>query len=151
MPIISIITPCYNHELFLDEMFNSIELHLYPDLFEHIIIDDGSTDEYTKQKIIELSEKGSIVIEQENKGLGAARNAGIEKSVGKYIQPLDSDNKIISNVFLQALSYLDRNIDTCAVYTDAIYFGERNGIWKTGDLEYFSMLGGNSIDACALI
>ena len=151
MPLISIITPCFNHGLFLDEMFDSIKLHLYPNVFEHIIIDDGSTDKYTKQKIKELSDKGSIVIEQKNNGLGAARNAGIERSKGKYILPLDSDNKIIPDVFLRAAEYLESNPNVSAVYTDAVYFGERSGLWKTGDIDMFRMLSENSIDACALI
>lgn len=91
---ISIIVPVYNVEKYLDKCITSILEQSYAD-FELILINDGSTDrsgiicdEYKK------SDSRVIVIHQENKGLAAARNTGIEKSRGKFITFIDSDDYI---------------------------------------------------------
>lgn len=151
MPLISIITACFNHGIYLDDAFNSIELDKNAHLFEHIIVNDGSTDAFTLAKLDELEAKGSIVIHQQNKGLAAARNRGIEMAAGKYILPLDSDNKIIPDVFIKAAELMEEQQHIAAVYTDAIYFGEKNEPWKTGAFDPLKLLNGNYIDACALL
>lgn len=150
MSLISIITPCFNHGIYLDDAFNSIQLDKHAHLFEHIIVNDGSTDAFTLAKLDELEAKGSIVIHQQNKGLAAARNRGIEMAAGKYILPLDSDNKIIPDVFIKAAGLMEQQ-PIAAVYTDAIYFGEKNELWKTGGFDPLKLLNGNYIDACALL
>jgi glycosyltransferase involved in cell wall biosynthesis len=151
MPLISIITACYNHGIYLDEAFESVQLDKYKDIFEHIIVNDGSTDAFTLQKLNDLEQKGVKVIHQLNCGLAKARNAGIAIAEGKYILPLDSDNKIIPEVFLKALEMLEADERVSAVYTDAWYFGSRKNLWKIGELDIDVLLNRNYIDACALL
>lgn len=150
-PLVSIITPCYNHGQYLDEMLASIGEFITSEIFEIIIINDGSTDEFTLNKLSELESKGIKILHQQNQGLAKARNAGIAASSGKYILPLDSDNKIRPGVFIKASKILDNNPDISVVYTDAEYFGERTGAWHVGDLDISQILHMNYIDACALI
>jgi len=102
MALISIITACYNQGNFLKEAFASIELEKHKNVFEHIVINDGSTDPETIEILREFENRGVKVIHQQNKGLGAARNAGIKISKGKYILPLDCDNKIEPSVMIEA-------------------------------------------------
>lgn len=147
---ISVITACYNQGIYLDDAFDSIHLDKYSEYFEHIIVNDGSTDKFTLQKISELEKKGSIIIHQLNKGLGAARNAGIEIATGKYIIPLDCDNKLNPKIIIKASEILDKDESISVVYTDAEYFGNKKGRWNVGPFNLFYLLINNYIDACAL-
>lgn len=91
-PLISIVTPCFNSGLHLVDLVNNVQNQTFKN-YEHILIDDGSTDN-TLALISELAKKYNNIryFTQENKGAGVARNLGIEKAVGKYIFFLDSDD-----------------------------------------------------------
>lgn len=91
-PFFSIITPTYNRESFLEEMISSVATQTCQD-YEHIIIDDGSTDgtEALINRLVGTNPK-IVYIKQENKGRSAARNVGIEQAKGEYICFLDSDD-----------------------------------------------------------
>lgn len=91
---LSIIVPIYNVENYLRKCLDSILVQTFTD-FELILIDDGSpdkcgeiADEYAKK------DNRIIVIHQENKGVSAARNAGLKISKGKYIGFVDPDDYI---------------------------------------------------------
>jgi group 2 glycosyl transferase len=91
---ISIIVTCYNQEAFLGETLNSIAQQTYSD-WECIIIDDGSTDN-SAQIAKKWREKDSrfLYFFQENKDRSAARNAGIDKISGEFVQFLDGDDML---------------------------------------------------------
>ena len=90
--LISIIIPVYNVEPYLEKCLDSVIGQTYPNL-EIILVNDGSTDnapaicnKYAKK------DSRVKVIHKENGGLSDARNVGIEKSHGKYISFIDSDD-----------------------------------------------------------
>lgn len=93
-PVISIITPAYNRSEEVDHLIRSISKQtLDHSLFEHIISDDGSTDN-TEDVVRRWREKVDYpihFISQENQGPGAARNHGLEVSKGDLILFIDSD------------------------------------------------------------
>ncbi len=98
---VSIIIPVYNSSKYIKRCLNSIVNQTFKD-FEVIIINDGSKDntvdiinEYNHDKRIKL-------INRNNKGIGSARNLGIEKSIGKYICFIDSDD-YVENDYLEVL------------------------------------------------
>lgn len=98
MEKISIIIPVYNVEEYLEECIKSIIKQTYTNL-EIILIDDGSTDE--SGKICDEYKKKDnriTVIHQQNQGISVARNVGIELSKGEYIQFVDSDDFIKTNM-----------------------------------------------------
>jgi glycosyltransferase involved in cell wall biosynthesis len=149
--VLSIITPCYNHGIYLDEMLESVHSYTWPFAIEHIIINDGSTDTFTNQKIKKLEgQKNVIIINQENKGLGAARNVAITASKGKYILPLDADNKIHPDVVCKGVELMEKDSSISVVYGTAEYFGERQGLWKSEAFDIVKLMTKNYIDACAL-
>lgn len=89
---ISVIIPVYNVRQYIDEALNSVVDQTYPNL-EIIVVDDGSydgseaiCDEYARKDF------RIRVIHQENKGLSAARNAGLDIASGEYIAFLDPDD-----------------------------------------------------------
>lgn len=95
-PIISIITPAYNHESYIQDTIYSVLDQDFPSI-EFIIIDDGSTDN-TSQKIEELGElcknklKCFKFIKQTNKGVVEALNEGLKNATGDFIYFLASDD-----------------------------------------------------------
>lgn len=149
--MISVIIPCYNHGHFLDDAISSFKSTDEHKEFELIIINDGSTDAFTLAKFEELSLNGLTVLNQQNLGLAAARNIGIKHAKGDYILPLDSDNKVIPEVFLEAAQKMETDKSLDVVYTDASYFGNRDGEWIVGPFDGIRLLSNNFIDACALI
>ena len=88
----SVVIPIYNCEEFLGECIDSILMQTYQD-FEIICVDDGSTDK-TPEILEEYAKKDKriTVITQEQKGAGAARNAGLERAMGEYVYFPDSDD-----------------------------------------------------------
>lgn len=90
--LISIIVPCYNQAPFLDECLQSVLNQTHSE-WECLIINDGSTD-HTEQIALQWTQKDNRFryIYKENGGLSSARNAGIAKAVGNFIQFLDSDD-----------------------------------------------------------
>ena len=92
MPLISVIVPVYKVEPYLHRCVDSILSQTFTD-FELILIDDGSPDncgticdEYAAR------DSRIRVVHQENKGLPAARNAGLNVACGEYIASCDSDD-----------------------------------------------------------
>ena len=148
--LVSIIIPCYNHGEFIINTLESLS-KCDEKLHELIIINDGSTDEYTLKVFVELEQKGYRIIHQQNGGLSAARNTGILVAKGKYILPLDADNKIRPEFLIEGIQAMENDNEVVVVYGDAEYFGEKIGIWKVGEYNLQRLMLANYIDACAMI
>ena len=81
MPEVSVIIPVYNSEKYVEKCICSVMAQTLPEL-EIIIINDGSIDESGKI-LRKLAQKDSriILLEQENKGVAAARNLGVRQLI----------------------------------------------------------------------
>ncbi len=99
--LLSIVIPCYNHGHFIQRALDSIESQNLQQSFEVIIIDDGSDEELTVSKKYSFS---LTICRQENRGLSAARNRGIELSKGKWIKFLDADDELLSDCLTKQLN-----------------------------------------------
>jgi len=148
--VLSIITPCYNQGQYINEIIESIQLINTPYSFEHIIINDGSSDELTVRKLEDLSKNGFKIIHQKNMGLATARNNAISVAKGKYILPLDADNKLHENYLTKAIDILEKENKIDIVYGNAIYFEDENKLYSPGEFEFASLLKANYIDTCAV-
>lgn len=149
-PQVSIIIPCYNHGEYLEEALNSIVVSDKRGISEVVIVNDGSTDLFTLSVLEELSKQGWKVIHQPNQGLAAARNTGIFNTSAPFVLPLDADNKLMEGYLTNGLDLLKRT-EAAAVYGDALYFGDKNGVWKNKSFKVQNLLLENHVDACALI
>ena len=87
----SVIVPVYNVAQYLPACIASVAAQTCGD-YELILVDDGSTDESGALCDQLAQEYHCRVIHQENGGLGAARNTGIEAAKGDYLVFLDSDD-----------------------------------------------------------
>ena len=90
--MVSIITPIYNGAAFVEETIQSVFAQTYQN-YEWIVVDDGSKDD-SYSILMKYAEQNSRmqVIQQENAGSAAARNAGIRMAKGQYIALLDADD-----------------------------------------------------------
>lgn len=92
--LISVVIPAYNVKPYIQKCVRSVLNQTYTNL-EVILVDDGSTDGTARLcDALQNEDKRIVVIHQENKGLSAARNAGIEVAKGDWIAFLDSDDWI---------------------------------------------------------
>lgn len=102
--MISVIIPVYNVAPYLPECLDSVIGQTYTDL-EIIIVNDGSTDESGAICNSYAQKDHRIrVIHQQNQGLSAARNAGIDAAHGEYISFLDSDDYMMPDLLEHLLN-----------------------------------------------
>jgi len=93
-PSVSVIVPCFNSARTLEETLDSIFTQTFPP-FEVIVVNDGSTDQSTAllQRYTASSPERCIrVLEQKNRGVSAARNAGVNIAQGDLVCFLDADD-----------------------------------------------------------
>jgi hypothetical protein len=107
---ISVIIPCYNVELYVERAIRSVLAQTHPDI-ELIAVDDGSTDG-TRQLLRTMKQELGdriIVVEQENRGACAARNIGLAKATGEYLQFLDADDVVLPEKLAHQFTMADRS------------------------------------------
>lgn len=113
---VSIIIPCYNDHLYVEQAVNSALKQTYSKK-EIIVVDDGSNAQ-TKAVLKKLEPKIDLLITQENMGVSAARNNGIKAASGKYILVLDSDDYFEPEFCEKAIELFenDKNIKIVTCY-----------------------------------
>jgi len=133
-PLLSIIIPYYNLGKYLDETVQSIKSCSY-DNYEILIINDGTHDEYSIEVLNKYRGDNKVrIIDQENKGLSAARNIGVYEANGEYITFLDADDLITSSYYERAISILEYYDDIDIVYSWVQFFENKHEIWPTFNL-----------------
>jgi glycosyltransferase involved in cell wall biosynthesis len=143
---VSVVVPCFNQGGLLDEAVQSVLAQTYQD-FEIIIVNDGSTDGQTTSMLRSYAPPRTRVLHTDNQGLASARNNGIRQATGRYILPLDADDRIADSYLEKAVALLDANTNAGIVYSQAEYFGERTGRWDLPDYSLPGILLGNMIFA----
>jgi glycosyltransferase involved in cell wall biosynthesis len=123
MPVLSIVIPAFNVERFIIPSVVSALGQTYRDI-EVIVVDDGSTDG-TAEKISTIHDSRLKVIAQSNRGLSAARNAGICLAQGKYIGLLDGDDVWTSRKAAIHIALMERNPKIGISYSNLRYINER--------------------------
>ena len=133
---ISIVIPVYNVEKYLMECLDSAVNQTFKDI-EIICINDGSTDRSLDiLKEYQESDDRIIIFNQENQGPGAARNLGINKSKGKYVYFLDSDDYLELNA-LEKLYNICEEKSLDFVLFKLLNFNDKTG--KTFQTKYYNM------------
>lgn len=151
MQLVSVIIPCYNQGLFLEECIESVYKQTYSNI-ETIIINDGSDDQYT----IDILEKIKTeypkmkILSIKNSGVSIARNVGINNSRGEYILPLDGDDKIEYTYISKCIDVFNKKKDIDIVYCIGMCFGFKSGIYALDDFSELNMLKKNLVFCTAM-
>jgi glycosyltransferase involved in cell wall biosynthesis len=115
-PRVSAVVCAYNAESSVARAINSILAQDFCDS-EVIVVDDGSTD--GTPEILHGYGERIRVVRQENRGLPAARNAGVAASKAEYIAFLDADDLWLPGRLEKTVAALDREPSAVLAYTDA--------------------------------
>ena len=108
---LSIIIPTYNSASVLPKALDSIVCQTFTD-WECILVDDGSPDRSGKI-CDEYAEKDKRfrVFHQENAGVSAARNKGLDEAKGEYVNFVDSDDWVETNALEEYISHMSDDVD----------------------------------------
>lgn len=148
--LVSIIVPSYNQGPYLSEALESVLSQTYPH-WECIIVDDGSLDNTAEVSKAYCAKDSRIqYIYQENSGVSAARNNGVAHSKGKYVLPLDGDDKIAPEFLELTLQEIVKDRNIRVVYTDVQYFGVRNDVYHLPSFSIEKLMGQNILCITAL-
>lgn len=107
-PLVSIITPTLNRARLLPDAIKSVLGQTFSD-WEHIIVDDGSTDN-TEDVVRKFTDNRIIYINRfKQRGISAARNLGLRLASGKYIAFLDSDDLLAPKSLSLRARFLEKH------------------------------------------
>ena len=110
---LSIVIPVYNGSKYIENCLNSVfKQKLGNDLFEVIVINDGSTDD-TNNKVMPYTEvhNNLKLVNKENGGVSSARNTGIDSAEGVFVLFLDADDELVEGSLIKVYEYLSKHKD----------------------------------------
>jgi glycosyltransferase involved in cell wall biosynthesis len=147
-PLVTIITPCYNGEEFLNRYFDSILAQTYNRL-ELIFVNDGSTDR--TEEIVQsyhqaLDERGIIFkyLYQPNGGQAKAMNTGFKAMTGKYLVWPDSDDWLTPDAIENRVNFLETYPEFDFVRSSGDTFDFESGEYR-GTINYYGDASGEDI------
>jgi hypothetical protein len=115
-PTVSVVMPVYNGARFVSAAIASVCQQTYSD-FEFLVIDDGSTDA-TPVLLAEAGRRDSriqIVSQSINRGVVAARNAGMQRAEGRFVAVMDSDDVALPDRLVRQVAYMEAHPDIAAL------------------------------------
>lgn len=119
-PLISVIIPIYNMELYLERCMDSVLNNTYHNL-EVICVDDGSKDGSLEiLRRYAAADSRIVVIAKENGGVSSARNAGLDRMTGEYVCFIDPDDYVhpqYVELLYRSLSGTEARISICGYQT----------------------------------
>jgi len=124
-PLVSVITPCYNHGKYVRDTIESVVKQTYKNI-EYFVIDDGSTDNST-EVIEKLRKKYNFNFEvQKNRGLAFTMNKLVTKCKGKYIALLESDDVWTLDKIERQVAFLEANPEVSVCGGNALCINQEN-------------------------
>ena len=152
--LVSIIMPAFNSAGYICESIDSVLAQTYAE-WELWVVDDGSMDN-TADIVKNFKDKRIHYVKQStNKGVSAARNLGIERSRGRFLAFLDSDDVWLPEKLEKQLDFMHRK--KCGIsYTEYRHFGNQPDVAgkliRTRDsVDYQGLLRGNDIGCLTVI
>lgn len=156
--LLSIVIPYFNMAEFIDETLNSVMNSDY-NAIEVILIDDGSTDPASIEKLKEIEKRQDKfpikIIRTENQGVAKARNTGVQHAGGQFLALLDADDLVLPEYYLRAINILERydNVGFVGCWNEDFSdeSGETIRIWPTFNTEPPMQLIFNSTNCQGLV
>jgi glycosyltransferase involved in cell wall biosynthesis len=151
MPLVSVIIPTFNRAHLLERAIKSVLYQTLRD-FECIVVDDGSTDSTGDLPLLKNADSRLRYVKlPENKGVSAARNAGVDATSAPLLAFLDSDDEWLPQKIEKQVRWLERNRDFSIVQTREIWIrnGRRVNPPKTHE-KFQGDLFGASLERCMI-
>lgn len=150
--MLSIVIPYYNLGDTIEETVQSV-LRITYDNYEVILVNDGSTDAASIEKLAELKKKylSLQIVEIPNGGLANARNVGAACAKGEYLAFLDADDLIKPDFYERCIQVLQKYDNVSFVYSWLQYFEGASAVWTTFDTALPYMLMANMLAAFAVV
>ena len=147
---ISVVVPCYNQEAYIGETLDSVLAQTYTN-YEIVVVNDGSRDASLSiiQRYAAAHPEKIVVIDQPNQGVVASRNNAIRAARGKYIYPLDGDDKIHPECLEKLYAAMQAGKGD-VIYSQTEFFGNKNGLFKLPLPTRFNMVRQNCVVCSAL-
>lgn len=127
----SVIMAVYNVEQYLREAVESLKRQNFGfSKIQVILVDDGSTDSSGSicDEIAQENPENVVVVHKENGGVSSARNEGLKIAQGKYVNFLDSDDKLSPNTLKAVHAFFSNHYDeTDVVSIPMVFFGGQHG------------------------
>lgn len=125
--LVTIVIPAFNYGHLIAQTLDSVWAQSAPN-WECLVVDDGSTDE-TARIVSDFAHRDSRFryLWQRNTGLSAARNTGLRRAKGAYLQLLDADDLIEAKKLEYQAAHLDAHPEAGIVYGPARYFPTDDG------------------------
>ena len=124
-PRVAVVIPCFNDGGMATEAVASIQ---EDEPVEIALVDDGSSDAGTLQTLEKLEGQGVTVIHQENRGVPAARTAGLRATTAPYVFPLDADDQAVPGTLGLMADLLDARPDVAVCFGDYEEFGSHEAV-----------------------
>jgi glycosyltransferase involved in cell wall biosynthesis len=130
-PRVSVVTPFFNSEKYLEEAIRSVLWQIY-DNWELLLVDDGSTDGSTaiaKRYAERYPDRIFYLCHEESRNLGksVSRNLGIQSASGKYLALLDADDVFLPEKLARQVAFLEACPDLVMVYGPTRYWYSWSG------------------------
>lgn len=139
-PLISIVIPAFNAASVLGGALRSVQQQQYPH-FQAVVVDDGSADGTAKvaRPFVEQDRRFAL-LQQPNRGVSAARNAGVAAACGEWIAFLDADDLWLANKLARQVQCLHDSPDANFIFSNYyVWDGQRDLRLRYADRKHFPM------------
>jgi glycosyltransferase involved in cell wall biosynthesis len=125
---VAVIIPCYDDGALAEEAVGTVR---EDEPVEVVVVDDGSTEPETLERLAALEDSGVPVVRRENGGLGAARTTGLAATSAPLVYPLDADDRLEPNALAAMADALDVDRGAGFVWGDYVLFGDYGGRYRS--------------------
>jgi glycosyltransferase involved in cell wall biosynthesis len=145
---ITAVVACFNYGAYLNEAVESL-LDQTGGAPRVVVVDDGSDDPPTLAALDDLPQSVELV-RQPNRGVGAARNAGLERADTTYVIVLDADDRLAPGALAAMREALERHPEASFAYGHQLLFGDWNAVLRFPPYDPLRLLDRHLIGPTAL-
>lgn len=150
-PDVTVVIPVHDDVDYLDETLASIYEQTHTS-WEVVVVDDGSSDPKAVAYLDSLRRRPRLrLVRQENRGLPAARNAGMKIARGRFFVPLDADDQLEPEFMAHMLAALESRPDAAYAHCYARLHHDVDAVWVTRPFNPYWQLLGNGVVGCVLL